>query len=279
MPNSHDSSKHEKSFYPQANLGRVDKSVTYGRYTFPTMTDYIHFFLDRGYITKPEELLENDTLIASMQRHWHTRGQNGCVFAQAVADNSALCGWENAVCNKPLGALLEKSHSHRIQRLVNEAVRNPKIQIVSLLFPQILETDELVILIRLLETLSGFSLVTKDYEEFVTVGLRLSLNNDSVTSWIMGFGPFPFLPNTRQSPITEVVIRVKTKSDVIFHRLNQERTLAHLADTPPHIDDDVMEILWRSTYSKARSILGGEPNRFSAAKTTFTIPTEAWYCS
>lgn len=137
---------------------------------------------------------------------------------------------------------------------------------------------ELIKLVRLFLTLDGMNHIEGIFEDYTAIGIRLALA-DNVASWVMGFGPYPFLPNTRQAPLTEFVIRTKVKPEAIFHRLNQDRRAAHLADTPLHFGDSVAEQLWQSTYAKARTILGGEPNRLSAAKTTFALPTALWISS
>jgi hypothetical protein len=36
------------------------------------------------------------------------------------------------------------------------------------------------------------------------------------------------------------------------------------------------EKMWQATLKNTRDVLGGEPDRFSAAKVTFTLPETAW---
>jgi len=76
--------------------------------------------------------------------------------------------------------------------------------------------------------------------------------------------------------MTEIAIRVKPKNEIIFYRLNQDREAAHLADTPIYMVDSVAESLWQATLRRTRNILGAEPNQFSAAKVTFSLPKNLW---
>jgi hypothetical protein len=264
------------SVYPSSNLGHVAKSVQYGKLSFPTLADYVQFYIQRGDIAVVEEFWMNDVLIADMQRHWHTRGQNGCVFAQAVADNSSDRGWESIVINAPFSEVTTQAAIEKLNAILAAAIASPSTQLISILFPQVREVHELVGLVRLLLMLEGMTHVESVFEDYIAVGLRLALAGGTVASWVMGFGSYDFLPNTRQAPVTEFVIRTKVKPETIFPRLNQDRSAAHLADTPLHFDDRVAEHLWHATYSRVRAILGGEPDRLSAAKTTFSFPIGMW---
>lgn len=88
----------------------------------------------------------------------------------------------------------------------------------------------------------------------------------------MAFAPFHFAPSTRRGPYLELTIRVKQKPEAIFHRLNQDRDIAHLADVPLEMSPQHWEDRWQSTLRRTRMVLGGEPDEMSAAKATLAVP-------
>ena len=92
----------------------------------------------------------------------------------------------------------------------------------------------------------------------------------------MGFGPHDSFAKTRQAPYTEIVIPVKPKPDNTYRRHSQDKESAHVADQHIDLDEKVMDRLWENTYKKTRIVLGHEPDVFSGARTTFTIPEESW---
>jgi hypothetical protein len=89
----------------------------------------------------------------------------------------------------------------------------------------------------------------------------------------MAFGPMPVWPASRRAPLIELAIRVKPKPDQLFHKLNQDHSAAHLADTPLPLDEEQMETIFERTGAATRDVLGAEPDFRSAARTTFSYPT------
>ncbi len=218
--------------------GHVDTSVKHGSYQFSARTDYEKYFLMKGVVSSASELWQSDDLIAQVQRHWHSRGQNGCVFAQAIASNAPIRGWEQTVLNMSVDEIAKPEMVTQIDKTIQDSITDSTTQVRSLLFPQVTQPKDLVKLVRVLDTVPSIFTAKEDhYEELSTVALRIDLKDKGVLSWLMGFGPYDFFPNTRQAPITEVAIRVKEKPETIFHRLNQDRETAHLADTPIYMED------------------------------------------
>jgi hypothetical protein len=60
-------------------LHDVPRSLALGGYTFPTRDDYLARYVATG----QAGALDEETIIA-IQRDWHQRGQNGCVFASTL---------------------------------------------------------------------------------------------------------------------------------------------------------------------------------------------------
>lgn len=259
------------------SINHIHSSIQHGKYVFPGRTDYEKYFMGKGIIKTPDELWNRKDLLPEVQHHWHGRGQNGCVFAQAIACNAADRGWRMSVIDKPLSSLQNPDDLLQIDDLIQASIADPCVQIQSLLFPHVTQPAELVGLVKAISTTPSIFIAKEvHYDYLSTIALRTVIGEGRVLSWLMGFGPFEFFPNTRQAPITEIAIRVKTKPDKIFHKLNQDREAAHLADTPIFMNDLVAERLWQATYAKTRNILGGVPDHFSAAKVTFSLPRELW---
>jgi len=135
-------------------------------------------------------------------------------------------------------------------------------------------------LIRLIKSLISIDLIILTHEEIiedkVILSLRTPINNPKILSWLMAFAPFDSFPRTRQSPITELAIRVKPKPSEQFYRLTKGNNDAHLADLPIPYKVNVSERIWDNTIKRTKMILNENPNIFSAAKTTFTLPYKYW---
>ncbi|MGB8955810.1 MAG: hypothetical protein WCC10_10590, partial [Tumebacillaceae bacterium] len=212
-----------------------------------------------------------------VQRHWHTSGQNGCVFAQNLARKQKEYGWETYVITETVDRIGQDVQA-RITDRIQEAIASPDCQVLSLLFPQITKEDDLTTLIHILkETPPIFLEKETEIGEFITLALRVDVTGDGILSWLMSFGPFSFYPKTRIAPVLELTIRTKPKPEKIFERLNQDRNTAHLADVPlVGMDDHVAHSVWNATLKNTRDILGEEPNDLSAAKSTFVLPKSLW---
>ena len=208
---------------------------------------------------------------AEAQRDWHVRGQNGCQFARLVAKDAEAVGWDYAV----YGGSLEQFTPEIAAKLndqVMDATKRPETQVLSFLMPEITDARDAVQIMRLLTEYGSFWL---ERDEMTDDGLALYLRypvEGDIQAWIMAFAPFDFLPNTRRGPFFELAIRVKQKPEWLFHRLNQDRNLAHLADVPLRMSDRHWEDRFNSTLSRTRRILGGEPDQVSAAKATLVVP-------
>jgi hypothetical protein len=219
---------------------------------------------------------KDDDVAAAVQRHWHTRGQNGCVFAQIAATDAGSIGWQTVVLRLDDHRSLPEQ-LHRLSTIISEAVQDPDCNLLSLLFPEPTTAAELVPVLATLLSLNEIVVAKVSTEGgLASVALRIPLDEERVLSWLMAFGPIDTFPVTRQGPQFEVVIRTKVKPPEIFHRLTQDRDAAHLADVPLKLSEEQKEGLWTATLARTRRILSGEPNAYSAAKVTFTIEESAW---
>jgi hypothetical protein len=241
----------------------------YGLRRFPTAS---------AYQTCAEEMktafgrAASGEIAVAAQRDWHVRGQNGCMFARLAAKDALRVGWRHL----PL-----PDHSARTIGLaakdIESAISDADAQIVSVLFPDVRSADEAIAAVRALVAHGGFTLevdATVDQHHHFHVRYPVVRADAPVVAWVMAFGPFPFMPNTRRAPFFELAVRVKEKPDWLFHRLNPDRAIAHLADVPLEMSDKHWEHRWASTLRRTRMILGSEPDELSAAKCTLAVPSE-----
>ncbi len=245
-------------------FGALPKSVTYGRYRFPS----IHQYLDT--INKLQEDGTNHlpSVLACAQLDWHRRGQSGCLFARLASGNAISFGWEHLVVasdNAP--EVLSQLDDHMRARMSDS-----QSQIMSLVWPRVQTAHQAVRLLRELPKWTHFWL-ERDVERggLLCLQARYPIGGGA-QAWVMAFGPFDFLPNTRRAPLFELVVRIKRKPEKIFHRLNQDYAVAHLADLPLRMSEGHWEHRWQSTMRRTRAILGDEPDEVSAAKSTISVP-------
>lgn len=257
----------------------ISGSLQQGSWHFPTRNDYIDYLLGTNLVSDPNDIWQNDRFTVAIQRHWHSRGQNGCVFAQVAANGAGQNGWHSIVIKGEIQDVVSPENQRNIGSNIALAIHDPDCQIISFLFPQVVDPGDLVTLLRSLTNTPNIILrdATK-HDDMITFALRVAITNAPkiVLSWLMGFGPFTFFPTTRQAPVTELAIRTKVKPDKIYERLNQDREAAHLADMPLELAEQAWPRIWNATLNRTRVILGGEPNFFSAARTTFSVPWKLW---
>jgi hypothetical protein len=254
----------------------ISKSAHFDRLSFPTRKDYGDYFLKQKVVAKESEIWSSKEYVGIIHRHWHGEGRNGCIFALLAARRAKELGWLDFVVTEDIETIENSSVLSKVEKQIKESISNPDCEILSLLFSNIVTTQDFVRLIRLLLTLEMILLSDEQVTgKLVSVSLRIPLGHD-VLSWVMAFGPYKHFPETRQSPITEITIRVNPKPERQFHRLSKDKDAAHLADLPLDYHEGVMEQTWQNTLRRTRQIIGGEPDNFSAAKTTFSVPKKEW---
>jgi hypothetical protein len=213
------------------------------------------------------------TLIALAQRDWHVRGQTGCLFARLAARDAGSLRWHHVVSEY---AGRSVSGASDVDAQVRRAVDDDGIQVVSVVLPAVRDGRTAVSAIRGLAASTPFRLAKDTVDEGrLHLHLRYPVGTgtgESVEAWVMAFAPFDFVPNTRRAPYFELAVRAKEKPARMFHRLNQDRSVAHLADVELEMPERHWEDRWHSTLRRTRMILGGEPDAVSAAKSTLAVP-------
>jgi hypothetical protein len=105
--------------------------------------------------------------------------------------------------------------------------------------------------------------------------VRLRARVGADVSWVSGFGPFDFLPRTRQAPHCELTIRVKPRPLYKWYFKDPLEGVIHLADLNMRgLSEQNLVKLWVASFVTTKKVLGHSPDEESAAKTTFVIPIE-----
>jgi len=242
----------------------------YSLRSFPSPGQYWALAAALGHYRNSDDRV---TLIALAQRDWHIRGQTGCMFARLAARDANRLRWHYVV-SEYVGRSV--SGALDVDSQVSRAVDDDEVQIVSIILPEVRDALTAVSAIRELAASTSFWLAKDTVDEgCLHLHLRYPIGagrGKSVEAWVMAFAPFHFVPNTRRAPYFELAIRVKEKPAWNFHRLNQDRSVAHLADVELKMSDRHWEDRWSSTLRRTRMILGGEPDTVSAAKSTLAVP-------
>ncbi|MED4128862.1 hypothetical protein [Shouchella miscanthi] len=244
----------------------IPKSKKIQKRSFSTREDYESYF-------KKENLWNNEQDVKKIHQHWHGRGQTGCIFAQHLAKKTQdESGWYSEVITK------NDICQEKIDNSILEAIDDPNIEVLSFLFPNVVTVDQLSFIVKSWIKDSTIIFLEKAtyYDEHICLSLRLELGDSGIYSWLMMFAPFTSFPNTRQSPITELAIRVKPKPEYIYPKLSQDRDKAHLADTPFVLSDSKTDRTWEATFKNTEYLLGYKPNLIAAAKTTISFDINTW---
>lgn len=247
-----------------------ERHASFGRRRFPTRGDYESVAVADG--IPPHLVWREPLFVTAAMRHWHQTGQTGCLFARHLARTIEPLKWPSLVLcaqGDELAALV----ADVVPTALAEAKDSSDCEILSLLVPYVTDPEELYGLCRALARETEITMEEdRSHPGWATVALRLDITGRGNLSWIMAFGPFSSSPPSRQSPVTELAIRMKPKPDQLFHKLNQDHSAAHLADTPLPVSEQNMEKIFERTGKATRDVLGAEPDFRSAAKTTFSYP-------
>lgn len=247
---------------------------------FPTRQDYIDHIKENGLISSEADFVADDRLTEAVYLDWLLRPQVGCVFAQILARPANRAGVRTVVARGASGRGQPRELAMQIAHLVDECVKEVSIEALSVLMPQVLDTETLT---HLVWELGHHSRWTIEQERpwrgrLVLIGLRAQIA-DNVVAETLGMGPFSIFPTTRQCPVTTLEIRTKTKRAKRSH-LSKTHLAAHLADLP--IDSSVLAPSeFGSRFQKftpwlKKRILGERGDLRAKAGITYSVPLAIW---
>lgn len=242
-------------------LHGVQRNHQIGGESFPSRHDYLEHLGIKLSEYGIEEL--DAATVVAVQRDWHMRGQNGCVFAMRASRQLDERQWTHAVCTT-----LPEAETMRVA--IEAAVQDPLNELLSMLFPNVNTLDEVRSLINLAAA-SGCTSKREAIDQTEIIRLRWSIGN--VESWVIGFAPLDSIPATRRAPFTELIFRTKPKTRLIHPTLNNDSTQAHVADLDLGFRPEVVRELMEKSSTRTARLLGGDACRAGAhgakAKTTY----------
>jgi hypothetical protein len=192
-------------------------------------------------------------------------GNAGCLFAAHAANDPEKFGWHFSVA---------EANPQQIESLIDEAIRDEKMSTKSIIFPKVMTRDDLRYLLLVFKKIGSIFLGSvANCEDSVCLAYRLRVGEE--LSWILGFGPFNFLPNTRQALFTEITFRCKTKPEYRQVMKESDPGVLHVA----HMDmlgikEAKFKFLWYGSIDHVEEVLGRSSDLRSKAKTTFAVPLD-----
>jgi hypothetical protein len=186
--------------------------------------------IDQGLIRTTTDLIKDPSLSEAIYLDWLRCGQVGCVFAQLLGRPRNRSILRTVVLDSAASDMDFSELAEKINVEVQLATQEADIEGLSVLFPSLLSIEDVVLLVKMLGSLSGWRIETfREWRSLVIVGLRVLIADD-VWAEIVGLGPFPqYLPPTRHSPVTALEIRTKPARERKSRTLLNQRA-AHLAN-------------------------------------------------
>lgn len=241
---------------------RVRTRLELGGHRFPTTSDIL--ITSQSLIAAGAEF--SDVVVAA-QQDWFRRGQTGCVFARIAALKHTDGAWPYLVVDN-------ETTPEYLDSRVTELCDGDGIQVASIVFPQCSSLSDFVKVVgELVHTTTFWCEGLKVLGTSAILKIRRPIS-PGVEAWVMAFGPDPSLPATRRAPFYELALRVKSKRGDEYRRLNQDPSVAHLADFPLTMPPRHWDDRWDTTKRRTAAILGHVPDEVSAARSTLTVPVE-----
>jgi hypothetical protein len=251
----------------------VRRSVVVGRLRFPSRMDYVECLVEHGLVQDEIDLWQKDELVVAIQNHWHQSGQSGCVFSRYLIRNAVVSGWKARVFH------LHSAGERDLERaglnaILDDEIASQECELLSLLFPAVTTESDLANVLGVLAVLDrSVVLRPKPHGDLVDFSIRIHLAK-GIQAWVLGFGPFSFLPTTRQAPVVEVVFRTKTQTQRTTEH-SGDLLAVHVADVPLNVKARQFNGLWSASVCQTGDILGSGDRVFSRARVTFGLPRES----
>lgn len=208
-----------------------------------------------------------DRAIIQTQLDFYRKGGAGCLFAAHAASDPKKFDWRLTVSHVDAG---------QITAIASEAISAPHISTQSIIFPSVVEMEDLLTLLSVLGEAAPFSLgMQEQFKRMMCLGYRAQVGDEQ--SWVAGFGNFRFLPKTRQAVFTEIIFRSKPRPQ--YDKVMKEAPTGtiHVADMDMKgMSENKFKSLWYGSFDNTEHLLGHKPDLRSAAKTTFAIPVRLW---
>ena len=206
-----------------------------------------------------------DDQLISEHLDFFTKNASGCAFAAHAARDAQHFGWGLTIIRRHELADIDS----RLQVLIED----PNTSTLSVLFPDVQTDDELD---ALLPAINGKVLFLHEKLDTLTNRCyRYRAHIHGEVSYVSGFGPFSYMPVTRRTLITALVIRVAARPVYDWHLKEPTPGILHVADMDMKgMPDRTLKRMWNNSFLRTAGLLGHKPDEESAAKTTFVVPID-----
>ena len=114
---------------------------------FPWRQDYINQMKEHGLINSEDDFIADDRLTEAVYLDWLFRPQVGCVFAQLLARPVNRAGVRTVVARGASVSGQPHELAVQIAQLVDECVEDTSTEALSVLMPQVIDTERLTHLV------------------------------------------------------------------------------------------------------------------------------------
>lgn len=144
--------------------------------------------------------------------------------------------------------------ANEIDETILELAGDKNTSTLSLLFPKVMNIAGLQNLIATLKQCKEITFEETTYQNYLCIGLRVKISDK--LSWISGFGPFDFLPKTRQAPFVEIAYRIKDRPEYDCVMKESPKNTLHLANiNMGDISKEHFEIYSNASLENTKKIL------------------------
>ena len=248
----------------------------------PTRVDYIEALLDAGEITAEDQFPLSPDLVIEVHRDWLKMRQVGCVYAQTLHTDPERYGMAAIVV--PDGNDMDVAQVAKMIAEGTSGAENTKSEALSILLPGLTDLATFCRLVRALAEENDWQLreVTEHVDParsvvFALVGLDFLLNG-SVSSAVLGIGPFEDFPMTRKGPMASLELRVKPKDAKPAKKRPGMPLTSHLAQVPypePGRIARKEDSMWQQTETLRLAVLTRNDER-AKAEVTLAVPRDIW---
>lgn len=255
----------------------VDLHLAGRKVRVPNRNDYLTHLRKLKVLGPQEKLADRIDLAEQIYKHWQSQPQIACLFGRRIARDPKSFGILRHVVKGEVSSSNMHLVAKEISSVVDEKIGAKDVEGASILIPGLEEVDALVNFIRTMGQQPDWNVRAvpnpSDKWERIYVELKRAIGED-VFAEVLGFGPFPFLPLTRQSPLPALELRVKQKG-ARDKKSPSNRKYAHLADIPFKYKKKIFKRTWERSEKARLEILSGDDSA-ARARITFAIPSEHW---
>lgn len=203
---------------------------------------------------------------------WLSREHVGCRFAMHLTRGDNRNRWKSICGNQPK----TNSDVDLLESTLSEACTESTDAVI-VIFKDTELLQDLTDLIRILCEHSSWTCHEEKFpaptlagRNRVGLGLRWKMPNNA-QSFVLGFGPFGFLPPTRRAPYTALTLPVCSVGEFRGGDTENERHLCDMANEAFNTREK-WDGVWKSTTQLKAELIEEHDSDAAKAKVTFSLP-------